>query len=331
MGRVAVGPCEPRSSADRLASPRRRFAAAALGLLTGLVAPSAAGQAEPTDDRHRPASATGQADHSRVQGSTDPHGAPVVLEPPLPGRSATVEPDPSPSACSPSHDPNERPPLPPPNGQPAPDSLRRDVDHTTAASDRQRVMLTLSPVYASFRLPFFGRPSVPVRGGGVAVAAQVAVFRGFGARLTASHTVHAAYDEYARDDDDNLVQTAARGMIQGTHAGLSATYTMDLGRVLTTLDAGAGGMWIRSPDAVQDGQLGGSCRSEGVCDTGLACGADNVCRVATTPQIHGGFSVDVLLGDRFSVGGELRYFALITAPTSYPVYLVAALRAGLRF
>lgn len=329
MGGVAVGPREPRSSADR----RRRLAAAALGLLTGLATPTAASQASPNDDRSPPATPASEAERLRSRGATEPREAPVVRAP------ATVISDPSTATCSPDHDPNhdpnldpnERPPLPPPNGQPAPDSLRRDVDHTTAASDRRRVVLTLSAVYASFRLPFFGRPSVPVRGGGVAVAAQVAVFRGFGARVTASHTVHAAYDEYARNDDDNLVQTAARGMIQGTHAGLSATYTMDLGRVLTTLDAGAGGMWIRSPDAVQDGQLGGSCRPEGVCDTGLSCAADDTCRVATTPQIHGGFAVDVLLGDRFTVGGELRYFALITAPTSYPVYLTAAARAGLRF
>jgi hypothetical protein len=128
-----------------------------------------------------------------------------------------------------------------------------------------------------------------------------------------------------------MVQTAGAGLVQATHAGLSATYTMDLGRVVTTIDAGAGGLWIRGPQAVQDGQLGGTCRPDAVCDTGLSCSAQNVCRVGLTPQIHGGFAVDVLLGDRFAVGGELRYFALLTAPMTYPVYLLVALRASLRF
>jgi hypothetical protein len=163
------------------------------------------------------------------------------------------------------------------------------------------------------------------------VAAQVAVWRPLGLRLTASHSVHPVADEYARNDEDTLVQTAGAGVVQATHVGLSATYTLDLGRVITTLDAGAGGLVMRSPAAVQDGQLGGVCRPEGVCDTGLACSAENVCRPGLTPQVHGGFSLDVLLGDRFAVGGELRYFALLASPMVYPVYILAALRASVRF
>jgi len=249
------------------------------------------------------------------------------LGPTLP-LAAAPDPDPAPTI---PRDPNEAPPLPPPGGQPPPDALRRDLDHTSGASSRRRVWLTAAPVYASFRLPFLGRPSVPVRGGGFALSAQVPVWRPFGLRVLASHTMHAAFDQYTRNDDEALVQTAARGMVQATHAGLSATYTMDIGRVLTTLDAGAGGMFIRTPDAIQDGQLGATCRPEGVCDTGLTCSAQNVCRVGLTPHVHGGFAVDVLVGDHFSVGGELRYYALLRTPTNYPVYLVAALRAGLRF
>jgi hypothetical protein len=192
-------------------------------------------------------------------------------------------------------------------------------------------MLTAAPVYASFRLPFLGRPGIPVRGVGFSVAAQVALWRPLGLRLTASHSVHPVFDEFALDDDDVPVQIARRGMIQGTHAGLSATYSMDLGRVLLTLDAGAGGVWIRSPQAVQDGQFGGTCRPEGLCDTGLACSADNVCRMGVTPQVHGGFACDVLVRDRLAIGAELRYHAMLATPTSYPVYLLAALRASLRF
>ncbi|MCX4244574.1 hypothetical protein [Paraliomyxa miuraensis] len=235
------------------------------------------------------------------------------------------------ATAAPPRDPNDLPPLPAPDGQPIEDVHRRDVDHTSARSRRHRVLLTAAPVYASFRVPFLGRPQVPVRGGGFAAAAHLVVWRPLGVRATVSHTVHPVADAFVRDDDDDLVQTAGAGLIQATHAGLSATYTMDIGRVRPTLDAGVGGIWMRSPTAIQDGQLGGTCRSEGVCDTGLACGADNMCHVGVTPQIHGGFSVDVLLGDRFAVGGELRYFALLAAPTSYPVYLLAALRASVRF
>lgn len=232
---------------------------------------------------------------------------------------------------APPRDPNERPPLPDPEGQPARDELRRDVDHTTSASRRRRVVVTAAPVYASFRLPFLGRPQIPVRGGGVMVAAQVGLWRPLGLRITASHTLHPVADEHARNDDDVLVQTAGAGLVQATHAGLSATYTLDLGRVVTTLDAGGGGLWMRSPAAIQDGQLGAACLPQDVCDTGLACGSDGTCHVGLTPQLHGGFSVDVLLGDRWALGGELRYFALLSSPMVYPVYLMTALRASVRF
>lgn len=233
--------------------------------------------------------------------------------------------------AAPPRDPNDLPPLPDPEGQPVHHALRRDVDHTSSASRRSRVVLTAAPVYASFRLQFLGRPQIPVRGAGVMVAAQVALWRPLGLRVTASHTMHPVRDEYARGDDDALVQTAGAGLVQATHAGISATYTLDLGRVITTIDAGGGGLWMRSPAAIQDGQLGAACLPQGVCDTGLACGSDNTCHVGLTPQLHGGFSVDVLLGNRWAVGGELRYFALLSSPMVYPVYLLAALRASLRF
>lgn len=232
---------------------------------------------------------------------------------------------------APARDPNDLPPLPEPDGQPAHHAHRHDLDHTSSASRRQRVMLTVAPVYASFRLPLLGRPQIPARGGGVMVAAAVALWRPIGLRITASHTVHPVRDQFVRDDEDAIVQTAGAGLVQATHAGISATYALDLGRVVATIDAGGGGVWLRSPDAIQDGQLGGTCLPQGVCDTGLACGSDDTCHVGLTPQLHGGFSLDVLLGDRFAVGGELRYFALLASPMVYPVYLLAGLRASLRF
>lgn len=236
-----------------------------------------------------------------------------------------------PALAAPPRDPNELPPLPDPEGQPAHHAHRWDVDHASPASRRNRVVLTAAPAYSSLRLQFLGRPQVPVRGGGMMLAAQVALWRPLGLRVTASHTMHPVEAAYVRDEDGAIVQTAGAGLVQATNAGLSATYTMDLGRVSTTLEAGGGGLWMRSPAAVQDGQLGGTCLPQGVCDTGLSCSAENVCRVGLTPELHGGFSVDVQLGNRWALGGELRYFALFTAPMVYPVYLLAALRASLRF
>lgn len=229
-------------------------------------------------------------------------------------------------------DPNEAPRMAAPNGQPQPDSQRRDVDHTSSRSSRRRFMLTTSPLYASFRLPFIGRAQVPVRGGGFGLTAQIPVWRPFGFRADVAHTVHPVADRFVVDEEsEDIDQTAARGNVQATHAGVSATFTMDIGRVIPSLFAGVGALWIRSPPAVVDGQLGGTCRSQGVCDTGLACGADNVCRVGTTPQIHGGAAVDVLVLDHLAIGAQVRYFALLSAPTSYPVFLTAGLRASVRF
>lgn len=277
-------------------SGARRLAAAALGLGLATSSPVAAGA--------DPASATPEG--------ADPEGEPAA---------ETEAP----------RDPNELPPLPPPGGQPQPDSLRRDVDHASSRSRRWHAVLTASPLYASFRLPFLGRPSVPVRGGGFGLSAMVPVWHPFGLRVAASHTVHPVFDELARAEDEPPERVARRGLVQATHAGVSATFALDIGRVRPTLDAGVGGLWMRSPEAVQDGQLGGECLEGGGCDTGLACNAENMCVAGVVPQVHGGFSVDVMIADRFAVGGELRYFALIAAPTSYPVYLLAGLRASLRF
>ncbi|MEX1365400.1 MAG: hypothetical protein AB1Z98_19900, partial [Nannocystaceae bacterium] len=254
---------EPRAALESgRPAATHRLAAAALGLAVGLGSPSAA-------------------------------GAPSPAEAPAPPQA---------SRAGPPRDPNEQPPLPPPNGQPAPDSLRRDVDHTSDRSRRWRAVLTAAPLYASFRMPFLGRPAVPVRGVGFGLFAQFPVYKPFGVRISASHSVHPVRDEFTRPEDEAPVRIARRGAIQATHAGASATFSMDIGRVRPTLDAGVGGMWIRSPESVQDGQLGGACLDGGVCDTGLACGASDVCEAGVTPQVHGGFALDVMIGDRFAVG-----------------------------
>ncbi len=230
-------------------------------------------------------------------------------------------------------DPDEETPrMAAPDGQPQPDTRRRDLPVTGDNSTRRRFALTVMPVYAAFRVPFLGRPEGATRGGGVQFEADMHLIRPVWLRLSVSHTAHRFNDEFARDADERIVQTAGRGTLQATAVGLGLVYGLDLGRVMPLIEAGVGGLWLRAPDAVADGQLGGACLDNGGCDTGLFCApADNVCRPSTILQAHGGIGLDVLLGDRWSVGASLRYFALLLTPTTFPIYLTTGARVGLRF
>ena len=49
------------------------------------------------------------------------------------------------------------------------------------------------------------------------------------------------------------------------------------------------------------------------------------------PRLHAGTGIEVLVADRFSIGVMLRYFALLLAPTVFPVYLQTGVRATVRF
>jgi hypothetical protein len=230
-------------------------------------------------------------------------------------------------------DPDEETPrMAAPQGQPQPDSRRWDPPTVNDHSRRRRFQLTLLPIYAAFRVPFVGRPDGAVRGGGVQLEGDFHVLDPVWLRLSLSHTAHRLNDEFARDADERIVQTAAKGTLQATAAGFGIVYGLDLGRVLPLVEVGIGGMWLRGPDAVIEGQAGGACRGDGTCDTGLSCApVESVCRQSTILQAHGGVGVDVLLGEHFSVGASLRYFALLLTPTTFPIYLTTGARFGLRF
>jgi hypothetical protein len=237
-------------------------------------------------------------------------------------------------AGDPPRDPDELPMMAPPGGQPKPQTLRKSAPTSPMVTPR-RIQLTLMPVFASLRhVDFIGRrdgPTAPIRGGGIGAAFDVKVARILTLRVDGSHTVHPVDDEFRRDSEDEIQQTAARGSVRVTNVGAGVGFAMDLGRVLPQIDAGAGLLWMTSPDAVQDGQRGGSCTDAGSCDPGLVCGADSICHVATIPTLHAGIVVDILLRERWVLGAGVRYFAVLAAPTVYPVYLQAALRLGLRF
>jgi hypothetical protein len=222
--------------------------------------------------------------------------------------------------------------MPAPHGQPRRAEQRWNPPTVTGESDRRRVAVTLLPSFASFfRARFLGRPDRPTAGAGAALEVDVHLIDPVWLRALVSHSVHPVSDEFTRNDDGTPVQTAGKGLVQATHAGLGLAYGLDLGRVLPMLDVGVGALWVRSPAAITDGQLGGACLSNGACDTGLVCSADTTCQVATSFAAHGGVALDVMLGDRWSAGAGLRYFALIVAPGTFPVYLTISARLGARF
>jgi hypothetical protein len=231
-------------------------------------------------------------------------------------------------------DPDELPHLRPPGGQPRPESARWSPRFTDPFGERRRLQLTLMPVFAAMRLDRVGRPSGarnPIRGGGTAIELDVELFRPLWLRFIGSYTAHPVDDEFTRDDAGEPVQTAARGQIHVGNIGASAVYALDLGRFIPLIDLGLGVMWLRSPAAVVRGQQGGQCRPGNVCEAGLVCGADNTCQPTPVLELHGGIALDVLLGTRWTVGIALRYFALLSEPSVFPVYLQAGARGGVRF
>lgn len=237
---------------------------------------------------------------------------------------------------APRRDPNEAPFLDPLHGGASADGNRTyEGRHEPRWGHRDSVRLTLSPIFASLRVPLAGRPSRaldPFRGGGAQFDVDVPVWRraSLWMRLTGSYSGHRLPDAFARDSDDELQRTAAAGTLHVGHAAFALLYAMDRGRLQPMLEAGLGPLWARTPKGITDGQPGQACLSDDVCEFGSICDGD-VCRPSTTFAIHAGVGVEVELTEHTSVGLGLRYFALVSNPQVYPVYIQAALRLGVRF
>jgi len=202
----------------------------------------------------------------------------------------------------------------------------------TAADDRRpRFRLTLEPFYAAFRAPFIGRSPVDLlHGGGVGLIADVTLPWALGVRLRSSYSGHPAPAAYElRDGTPVLV--APPGTIHNVEVAGALLYAWDIGRVAPVLELGVGGLWIRSPEGVQAGQREQPCTADHQCEIGLSCAADLVCRPSARATLHFGLAVDVAVHRRWSIGGGFRYFAWISAPGTFPVYLQASLRATTRF
>src|SRR5690606_5740965 len=110
-----------------------------------------------------------------------------------------------------------------------------------------------------------------------------------------------------------------------------AAYAFDFGRVLPIIDVGLGGLWVVTPQGVADGQRGRTCTSNSQCDVGLVCDADNTCRVSPVLDLNAGLVVDVRVTEHLVLGAGFRYFAFLTAPADFPIYLQGSLRLGLRW
>lgn len=230
------------------------------------------------------------------------------------------------------HDPDDTPFMAPPNNQLGQWSVGRERPLTRGFDDDHWVQLTAAPTYAALHVPFIGRGPTPLRGGGVALELDLRVFRWLFVRVYGSHTVHPVFEETAYDEDEEeVVQLANEGLVQATNAGASLVYALDIGRFVPRVDVGAGLLFVRSPPAAQPGQWGAECRQGGVCDLGLSCNAEEICRPTPFPEFHAGIGLDILLGQRWAVGMSVRYYALLQALSQLPIYLHGSVRLSVRF
>jgi len=229
-------------------------------------------------------------------------------------------------------DPDDAPFMRPPRNQLGQWTAGRPRSRVRGFDDDHWVQLSFVPTYAAIHLPFIGRGSGPFRGGGVGLELDVRIVRWLFVRVYGSHTAHPVPRAEAYDEASETVGLLARaGVIQATDTGLSVVYALDIGRFVPRVDVGAGLLFVRSPDQAQSGQWGGKCRDGNLCDLGLSCSAAMVCEPAPFPEVHAGIALDVLLGQRWSVGVGVRYHALIQAIAQFPMFITGHLRLGVRF
>ena len=120
-------------------------------------------------------------------------------------------------------------------------------------------------------------------------------------------------------------------MAHAAHDAGGAVVALDLGRFIPLIEGGIGALRVTTPPGVASGQLGETCLDNNVCDVGLTCGGDNTCHQGLIADLYFGGAVDVLVRRHLSLGFQIRYHALLTAPGKFPVYLVGGLRLGVRF
>ncbi len=321
-----------RDSGPSRPAQRRRKLPTCIALAAALTLPTA------------PASA-----HTAPAQPTTPASAPT--SPAQPAAAATATPTPAPAAPAPTpgeippqppRDPNDAPFMRPPNNQPRPMGLRTSPDLRRGYSSIRRIALTIVPVFASFRLPFLCRPTdnctpgagaTPTRqhGAGIGGELDVQVIRWLWLRAQASYSLHPIQDVRVTDDKGNVSVVAPGGTIRALGFGVGPVVALDLGRFIPLIEGGIGALRVATPAGLSDGQMGEACLEGGICDVGLTCGGDNTCRQGLIADLYFGGAVDVLVRRHLSLGIQIRYHALITAPGKFPVYLIGGLRLGVRF
>jgi hypothetical protein len=237
-----------------------------------------------------------------------------------------------PFADPPPRDPDAAPFSRPPNNQLGQWSTDRQAPLTRGFDDDHHAQLSLIPTYAALHVPFIGRGSTPLRGGGMALELDVRLLRWLFIRVRGSHTLHPVFEETSFDEDSGETSLRANaGLVQTTDTAVAIVYALDIGRFVPRVDIGAGLLFVRSPVAAQPGQWGAACREGNVCDLGLRCSSEAVCRAAPSPEVHAGIGLDVLLGRRWALGVAVRYYALLQALSNLPIYLHGSVRLSVRF
>lgn len=322
----------------------------ALALALALAGPPAAGAAPAELPPWEPAGAPAEAEAPGDAGAPEAGSAPVAAprtetrggetgdakvggEARSAGKSTGRLPEPSAQLPPPPSDPNDAPFMAPPNNQIRGTPPRTRPDIRRGWSARRRFALTIAPAYASIRKVQFQNRSGSARyhGAGFNLELDAQLHRWIWMRAQGTYSGHSVDEVRVTDDSDEVVQTAPRGTIHVMGFGAGPVFALDLGRFLPLIEVGLGGLRIASPIGEAKGQRGAACGDGGSCDVGLRCNAANICEPTIVPELYFGAAVDVLIRRHVSVGGQFRYYAFLPAWSTFPVYMLATVRVGVRF
>lgn len=228
-------------------------------------------------------------------------------------------------------DPNDAPFMRPPNNQPLPVPPRTRPDLRRPWSAQRRLALTVAPAFASFRLGFQGPRPARVHGAGVNLELDARLIKWIWFRVQGTYSGHPVDEVRVVDDEEQVTVTAPGGTIHATGFGAGPVFALDIGRFLPLIEVGLGGQRVVTPRGIAAGQRGEQCRADDSCDVGLRCNAARVCQPGVIAELYFGAAVDVLVRKHLSFGAQFRYYALLRAPTAFPVYLIGALRVSIRF
>lgn len=229
-------------------------------------------------------------------------------------------------------DPNDAPFLHAPNNQVQTAPPRTRPDLRRGWSSRRRLAFTLAPAFASLRREFQGPRPRRNHGAGVDIELDVQIWRWIWLRAQGTYSGHPVDEVRVEQPDKSFLVTAPAGTIHVAGFGGGPVFALDLGRFLPLIEVGLGGLRVATPaGGTIAGLRGESCRSDGSCDVGLRCTAARTCEPTIMPELYFGGAVDLLVRRHFSFGAQFRYYARLTNPGQFPLYLLGTLRISVRF